>query len=209
MATKEETDIRLREIKRSFNRIMDGTAAKSMRDKGLDYKLNWGASVAMLKDMAKDLGKKDRDLAEALWKEDIRECKILATMVMPFQEMPEDLAEKWMEETKTLEVAEMAALNLYQHLPYAADKAFRWIASENQLGQVSGFHILSRLFMKGITPNEKGMYEYLDQTMAALKGGKMPVAKAALASLYRFAELGIVYERMAKSTAKENGLDVF
>ena len=76
----------LKEIKRSFRLMMNGVAAQSMRDKGLDYHVNWGASVPMLKAKAKEIGK-NRDLAIALWKEDVRECKILATMIMPAEEM--------------------------------------------------------------------------------------------------------------------------
>ena len=33
----------LKEIKRSFRLMMNGVAAQSMRDKGLDYHGNWGA----------------------------------------------------------------------------------------------------------------------------------------------------------------------
>ena len=43
----------LKEIKRSFRLMMNGVAAQSMRDKGLDYHVNWGASVPMLKAKAK------------------------------------------------------------------------------------------------------------------------------------------------------------
>lgn len=188
--------------------MMDGVAAQSMRDKGLNYRLNWGAPMTRLKIMARDIGH-DYNLAIALWKEDVRECRLLATMVMPPDGMPEGVADIWMEQTRTLEEAEAAALNLYQHLPYAADKAYRWIASEEPLRQVAGFHVLSRLFMRGQEPNERGAWEFLDQAVATMKGGHMAAAKAAMQSLYRFADLGLVYERMAKSATKQADLDVF
>ena len=34
-------------------------------------------------------------LAVALWKEDIRECKLLATLIMPSGEMPRELADTY------------------------------------------------------------------------------------------------------------------
>ena len=43
-----DTNEQLKEIKRSFRLMMNGVAAQSMRDKGLDYHVNWGASVPML-----------------------------------------------------------------------------------------------------------------------------------------------------------------
>ena len=67
------TDIKeqVKEIKQSFRQMMDGAVAKSMRDKGLAYKLNWGATLPRLREKADTYGK-NYDLAIALWKEDVR-----------------------------------------------------------------------------------------------------------------------------------------
>lgn len=198
----------LKEIKRSFRLMMNGVAAQSMRDKGLDYHVNWGASVPMLKAKAKEIGK-NRDLAIALWKEDVRECKILATMVMPADEMLPEIVDIWMEQTTSVEMAEMASFNLYQYLPYAADKAFQWMASPKPIYQICGFHVLSRLFMNGQEPNERGINEFLDQAIAAIQGPSIAVRKAAVTCVIRFADLGLVYERLAKSAMKNVNLEVF
>lgn len=205
---QETIAARVKEIKRSFLTIMDGATARSMRDKGVNYGVNYGASLPMLKQKAQETGK-DYDLAIALWKEDIRECKILATMVMPADKILPEVVDIWMEQTTTVEMAEMAAFNLYQHLPYAPEKAYQWIASDKELYQLCGFHVLSRLFMRGQEPNARGINEFIDQALAALKGSSLSVAKAAKQALMRFADLGLVYERLARSAAKGAGLDVF
>ena len=36
---------KVKEIKQSFRQMMDGAVAQSMRDKGLNYHLNWGATL--------------------------------------------------------------------------------------------------------------------------------------------------------------------
>ena len=177
-----------------------------MRDKGLDYKLNWGATLPRLREKADEIGK-NYDLAIALWKENVRECKILATMIMPADRMLSEVVDIWMEQTPTQEIAEQAAFNLYQYLPYAPAKAYTWMASEKELYQLCGFHILSRLFMNGQEPNERGINEFIDQALAALQGSSIPVKKAALSAVQRFAELGLVYERIAKSAIKRANLD--
>ena len=196
----------IKEIKQSFRLMMDGAVAKSMRDKGLDYKLNWGATLPRLREKADEIGK-NYDLAIALWKENVRECKILATMIMPADRMLSEVVDIWMEQTPTQEIAEQAAFNLYQYLPYAPAKAYTWMASEKELYQLCGFHILSRLFMNGQEPNERGINEFSDQALAALQGSSIPVKKAALSAVQRFAELGLVYERIAKSAIKRANLD--
>ena len=196
----------VKDIKQSFRQMMDGSIAASMRSKGVDYKLNWGATLPRLREKADELGK-NYDLAIALWKENVRECKILATMVMPADEVLPEVIDIWMEQTPTQEIAELAAFNLYQHLPYAPAKAFAWIASPEPLYQLCGFHVISRLFMNGQEPNERGIHEFIDQALAALQGDSIPVRKAAMAAVQRFADLGLVYERIAKSALKQANLD--
>lgn len=196
--TNEETQQRVKEIKQSFRQMMDGSIAQSMRDKGIDYHLNWGATILRLRDKADEIGK-DYDLAIALWKENVRECKILATMLMPPDEILPEVVDIWMEQADTVEIAEQAAMNLYQHLPYAPAKAYQWIASDRELCQLCGFHVLSRLFMNGQEPNERGINEFLDQAHTAILSPSLVVRKAAINSLNHFASLGLVYQRLADS----------
>ena len=206
----------VKEIKQSFRQMMDGAVAQSMRDKGLNYHLNWGATLPRLKEKAEELANSPQltaisqySLAIALWKENVRECKILATMLMPPKEMLPEVCDIWMEQIPSQEIAEQAAFNLWQHLPYAPEKAYQWIASDKEYDQLCGFHVLSRLFMNGQEPNERGINEFIDQALAALQGPFMSVRKAAMQSIIRFAELGLVYERLAKSALKSVNLDFF
>ena len=196
----------VKEIKQSFRQMMDGSIAASMRTKGVDYKLNWGATLPRLREKAEEIGK-NYDLAIALWKENVRECKILATMIMPPNEVLPEVIDIWMEQTPTQEIAEQAAFNLYQYLPYAPEKAYTWMASSEPLYQLCGFHIIARLFMNGQEPNERGINEFIDQAIVALQGESIPVRKAAMAAVQRFANLGLVYERIAKSALKQANLD--
>ena len=201
------TDQQVKEIKQSFRQMMDGAVAKSMRDKGADYKLNWGATLPRLREKADELGP-NYDLAIALCKENVRECKILATMIMPPHEVLPEVIDIWMEQITTQEIAEQAAFNLFQYLPYAPAKAYTWMAYDKPLYQLCGFHILSRLFINKQEPNERGINEFIDQALAALQGDSLMVRKAALSAVQHFAELGLVYERIAKSALKNINLEI-
>jgi len=191
----EKTNEKLKKIKQSFRLLMNGEANRSMREKGLNYHLNWGVSLVDLRQMAKEYGK-DYELAIELWKENIRECKILATMIMPAERMLPEIVDIWVEQTQEVEIAEQAAFNLYQHLDFAPEIAFRWISSNDAIRQISGYHILSRLFMRGLEPNERGINEFLDQALAALYDSNISVRHAATTSLQRFSELGEDYSKI-------------
>ena len=215
----EEIANKVKEIKQSFRLMMDGATAQSMRQKGLNYKLNWGASLPMLREKAEELIQETDtsgqclhairryDLALALWKEDVRECKILATMLMPADEILPEVTDIWMEQIPTVEIAEQASFNLFQHLPFAAEKAFLWLSSPDDLPQICGYHVLSRLFSQGQEPNERGINEFIDQALSALQSPNPVVRKAAMQSVIRFSELGLMYHRLAASAIHSIGLD--
>lgn len=193
---------------------MDGKTAQSMRDKGVNYKLNWGASLPMLREKAEELRTLNAQrstlyqLSIALWKEDVRECKILATMLMPADEILPEVVDIWMEQMPSQELAEQASFNLFQHLPYAPQKAYEWMASDKELYQLCGFLVLTRLFMNKQEPNERGINEYIDQLEAALQSPSLAVRKAAMQSVQRFADLGLLYERLAQSVLKRQGMSL-
>jgi hypothetical protein len=204
---------KVKEIKQSFRQMMDGAVAQSMRDKGLNYHLNWGATLPRLKEMAEEIANSQTptansqyDLAIALWKENVRECKILATMLMPADQILPEVVDIWMEQIPSQEIAEQVAFNLWQHLPFAPEKAYQWIASDKEYDQLCGFHVLSRLFMNGREPDERGINEFLDQALAAIQGGNLVVGKAAMNSIARFSQLALVYKRLADSALRSIGL---
>ena len=196
----------VKDIKQSFRLMMDGATAQSMREKGLNYHLNWGGTLPRLREKADEIGQ-NYDLAIALWKENVRECKILATMLMPPELMLPEVVDIWMEQTPTVEIAEQAAFNLYQHLPYAAEKAYQWLASTDDLPQICGYHVLSRLFMNKQEPNERAINEFVDQAIAALQSPNLMLRKAAMQAVIRFADLGLLYNRLAKSAIRSVDLD--
>jgi hypothetical protein len=196
----------VKEIKQSFRQMMDGSIAQSMRDKGVSYHLNWGATLPRLKEKATEIGP-NYDLAIALWKENVRECKILATMIMPADKVLPEVIDIWVEQIDAIEIAEQASFNLFQHLPFAAEKAFQWLAAPDDLTQLCGYHVLSRLFMNKQEPNERGINEFIDQALVALQSQNLSLRKAAMQSVLRFSELGLMYQRLAHSAIRTIGMD--
>ena len=109
---------RLREIRTQLRLAMNGIASASMREKGVVYKLNFGVSLPEIKQIAA-AHQPDSELAAALWKEDVREFKILASMLQPTEDFSMEQAKQWVEEIPYLEIAEQCCRNLFARLPYA------------------------------------------------------------------------------------------
>lgn len=205
---KQETQDKLKQIKQCFRLMMNGMASQSMREKGLGYSINWGISFPALKELAVEYGK-DYDLAIELWKENIRECKILATLIMPPVDVKPDLACLWVSQIPNQEIAAMVAFNLFQYTDSAKDLAFKWLASQSELEQMCGYNVLSRLFMRGEVIDSREINELVDQSKAALDGGSLSLQHAIVNMLLRFCSISDEYCKIVKSAFKSYDLDIF
>ena len=102
----------LKEIRTQLRLAMNGVISTSMREKGIVYKLNFGVPLPEIKQIA-TTHKPNSELAAALWKEDIREFKILASFLQPVDEFSSQEAKQWVKEIPYLEIAEQCSHNLF------------------------------------------------------------------------------------------------
>ena len=184
----------LRDIKRSLRGMMNGITSRSMRDKGLGYKVNFGVELPRLLEFAATLPH-DYALAARLWKEDIRECRLLAAMLMPAETYTAELADLWVEQMRYNEEAECTVMYLFARLSCASAKAFEWVAREEKMFRLCGWLLMGRLLAGGAVPSERDEEELLDQLAAELGGNDTAVARAAAKALGRYMELGETQER--------------
>lgn len=188
----------LRYIKRSLHGMMNGVASASMRQKGLQYKVNFGVELPRLQAWAAELPH-TYELAAALWKEDIRECRLLAAMLMPVERFDTELAQVWVEQMRFAEEAECTAMHLLCRVPGISQKAFEWIASAEAIPQVCGYMVLARLFMQGAVPSERDGAEFLDQAAAALApAADAMVARAAGKAVMKYMQISTACEAAAE-----------
>lgn len=176
----------IKEIKGQFRLYMNGIASQSMREKGLGYKLNFGIELPRLKEIAARY-EKNHEVAQTLWKENIRECKILAGMLQPVETFYPEIADIWIEDMHYPEIAELTCMNLFQYLPYASEKAFEWMADEREYFQLCGFMLMAKLLMNGNKLNERSEAEFLDQAIVTLESEGVLSQKAAATALKKFA----------------------
>ena len=175
----------LKEIKTQLRLSMNGSASTIMRERGLKYKLNFGVELPRIKQIASQFDK-DHDLAQALWKEDIRECKILAGLLQPIDTFFPEIMDIWIEAMSTVEIAEMTCMHLFQHLPYAPQKSLQLIANEGEYQQICGYLTIARLLTKKNDMTERAENELLDQAVVSFLGGSFAVRKAVMTALKKY-----------------------
>lgn len=136
----------IRNIRTDLRLAMNGVVSSSMRDKGMDYKMNFGVDVPRIKGIAEKY-EPNATLAEELWKLDVRELKILSTMLYPLDEFKEKNANKWANEMPNQEIRENLCRNLLQELPYADELVQKWVEDSNESLRLTGYWLHVRLMM--------------------------------------------------------------
>ena len=185
----------LREVKRMLRGVMSGPVSASMREQGLGYKINFGVDQPRLLSLAREMEEFVTDahsLALALWKEDIRECRLLACITMPVAEFDEDMAVEWVSQLRYAEEAQALAMHLLSKTPYAADMAFRLVAADVPLHRLLGWLTFGRLFAQKKAPAERDTDELLDHIITELHDAEAPMElrRTALNTLNKYMELG-------------------
>ena len=175
----ESSDIQ--DIKKELRAAMNGILSARMREAGAPYKLVFGVELPRLQSIATEF-QPSRTLAQQLWNENIRECKLLAAMLMPPQEFLPEIADIWIDEIPTAEVAQVLSMQLISKEPWCATSAFEWIASPSPMRQLCGFLCIARLLQQGAQLQERSAEELKDQAQSLLPNADLALRKAIMAT---------------------------
>ena len=198
------TDLKetIREIRVQLRRSMNGVVATSMRRQGVLYKLNFGVSLLRLKEIAQSYPP-GKELAEALWSEDIREFKILATLLYPVEQFTRETADRWVRDIRYQEIAEQYSHNLLKRHPQALAMATDWVGEEGFVG-VMGYLLFARLFEQQVVPPELDVF--FDQAVQDAVSDDFPTQRATVVALKRFGRISeecarLVMQKLAPCNA--------
>lgn len=140
---------------------MNGVISTSMRQKGMNYKLIFGVPIPEIKHIAAS-HESDAELARALWKEDVREMKILATLLFPAGSMTQEEALVWMREIPYPEIAEQCCNNLFPTVEQPDQLALKFLADKKSpFGRMCGFLLWAQLFKKNLAVEKSRVEAFL------------------------------------------------
>ncbi|MGE0076865.1 MAG: DNA alkylation repair protein [Bacteroidales bacterium] len=131
------------EIKASIRHHMNGETSDNMRREGILYKVNYGVSIPELKQIAKPY-QNDHDLAMELYKEEIRECKIIASLIDDPTLVTGEQIDDWSNEFDNSEIVEQVCGNLIWKSEYALSRSIEWCLSGDEFLQKGGLIIIAR-----------------------------------------------------------------
>lgn len=209
-AVSSSVDDDVKKIKRSFRLFMNGVASSSMRDKGLEYKINWGIPVTRLRDMAAQYAPSVA-LAERLWESDVRECKILATMLMPAERFSEPMALSWLSACNNQEMVEMLVFNLVQNMPGVETFVVSLLCSDEHNAPLAALHLVSRLVARQNVAfmTDEVVSSFAQLVIKALNGTDAVLKHAALNSVTRYVDRELKGADKVVELLKKHKIDIF
>ena len=113
---------------------------------GIDTQTALGVSVTYLREMAKKRRlRSNHRLALALWKSNIHEARILASIVDNPAEVDEEQMEEWVRGFNSWDVCDQCCGNLFDKTQFAWSKVEEWSAREEEFVKRAGFAMMATL----------------------------------------------------------------
>lgn len=199
----------LRQIRTDLRLSMSGAVSSSMRNKGIKYKIIFGVDTPEINRIAQKYSP-ERTLAETLWGEDVREMKIMATLLYPIDQFSKEVALNWISEIGDQELREQICKNLLQKLPYANDLVIESINNKDESIRATGFWLFARLCIIGSSLVSKIDSELLvNIAVKDLKTKSMLLRQSALNSLKYFGRISQDNSEivLTKTASLESSLD--
>lgn len=139
-----KSDQQFRQILSRIRLAKSGETVAQMKAHGLVYKMNWGASVISLREIAKQY-EPNHLLALKLWNKQWRETMILAAMLDVPSQITEEQMDYWTKSLETNEIAEILNTFLWVKTKFAFVKALEWCRGKKHLVRFTGIHLMGRL----------------------------------------------------------------
>jgi 3-methyladenine DNA glycosylase AlkD len=173
----------IKKIRTDLRLSMNGAVSSSMRDKGINYRMNFGVGIPRINQISEKY-EQDKELAETLWSDDVRELKILATLLYPIEEFSKELAMSWIVEIKDQELREQLCKNLLQKLTYANELVEESAKNNIEHIRCTGYWLFARLCItKSETVEKINCDELLQNAISDLNSQSMLLRQAALNTL--------------------------
>ncbi len=150
-----DTERIFQEILVRIKRLQNRDTVISMQRRGVLYKVNFGVSIPLLRQIATAYPK-NHLIALKLWNKQWRETMILATLLEEPEEVSENQIDYWVRNFPSIELAEQAAMNLFSKTRFAYEKAFEYCLGKKLLVKIAGLLLIGRLALTDPNaPDEK------------------------------------------------------
>jgi 3-methyladenine DNA glycosylase AlkD len=132
------------EVIKKLKSLSNSEAIIGMARYGITPENTYGISIPNLRKIAKEIGISHK-LAQRLWATNIREARILASMIENPEIVTEEQMEGWVNEFNYWEICDQCCMNLFEKTRFAYKKAVEWSSRVEEFVKRAGFVLMARL----------------------------------------------------------------
>ena len=131
---------------RMLKRESDSEVLKGMQRFGINTRNSGavGVTIPKIRKLAKEIGK-NHQLAFALWKSDMHEAKLLATMIDDPKLVTERQMDSWVKEFNSWDICDQCCSGLFDKTAFSYKKVFEWPKSGDEYVKRAGFALMAAL----------------------------------------------------------------
>ena len=147
------------EILTALRQASNPANLEGMKRFGIDTTHAIGVSIPPIRALAKKI-KKNHELALELWKTNIHEVRILASMVDDPAQVTAAQIDEWVKDFNSWDICDQVCGNLFDRTPYAIPKIKEFTAREEEYVKRAGFTLIAEFAMHNKTAADDVFMEF-------------------------------------------------
>lgn len=160
-----------------------------------------GVRIPDLRRLAKEIGTAHR-LALALWRTEIHEARILASMIDDPAKVTERQMESWVAGFDSWDLCDQCCGNLFDRLPFAYGKATEWAGRDEEFVKRAAFALMAWSAVHDKTADDRVFLEFLPVIEREAADDRNLVKKAVNWSLRQIGKRNRRLHRAAMASAR-------
>lgn len=190
------------QVIKELERISDKNYREGAKRFKCDYEHSLGVPIPKLRFLARKIGKNHK-LALGLWKTDINEARILASMIDEPEKVTEDQMKKWVKDFWSWGLCDQVCSNLFDKTPFAHKKAIEWTKRKEEFVKRAGFTLMATLAVHDKKADNKEFIKFLPIIKRESTDERNFVKKAVNWALRQIGKRNKNLNRVAIKAAKE------
>ena len=190
------------DILKKLEALSNPTVAEGMARFGITPKKAYGVPIPELIKTAKEIGK-NHELALKLWLLDIRETRILASIVDDPGLVTEQQMEEWVQDFDYWEICDQCCMKLFQKTRFALQKAIDWSSRDQEFVKRAGFVLMANLAVSDKKADNEQFEIFLSIIKRESSDSRNIVKKAVNWALRQIGKRNLYLNKKAIETALE------
>jgi 3-methyladenine DNA glycosylase AlkD len=160
-----------------------------------------GVRIPDLRRLAKEIGT-DHRLALALWRTEVHEARIMASMIDDPAKVTERQVESWVADFDSWDLCDQCCGNLFDRLPFAYSKAMEWSGRDEEFVKRAAFALMAWSAVHDKGAEDRVFLEFLPVIEREADDDRNFVKKAVIWSLRQIGKRNRRLHRAAVASAR-------